>query len=100
MVEVIVHNLMIYVPKDAALKPLQEYQKRGSMVLILLKERQGERAWAVEDPELTLLGRIPMHRAISRGIDAGHPFMQAVPNTPEASAFLHIATQVSHMFRT
>ena len=43
MVEVIVHDLMIYVPKDAALKPLQEYQKRGSMVLILLKERQGER---------------------------------------------------------
>jgi hypothetical protein len=43
MVEVSVHDLMIYVPKDAALKPLQEYQKRGSMVLILLKERQGER---------------------------------------------------------
>jgi RNA polymerase sigma factor (sigma-70 family) len=43
MVEVIVHDLMIYVPKDEALKPLQEYQKRGSMVLILLKERQGER---------------------------------------------------------
>jgi ATP-binding protein involved in chromosome partitioning len=60
---------------------------------------RSEREWAVEAPELTLLGRIPMHRAISHGIDAGHPFMQAVPNTPEAKAFLHIATQVSRMFR-
>jgi ATP-binding protein involved in chromosome partitioning len=60
---------------------------------------RSEREWAVEAPELTLLGRIPLHRAISRGIDAGHPFMQAVPNTPEASAFLHIATQVSRLFR-
>ena len=60
---------------------------------------RSEREWAVEAPKLTLLGRIPMHRAISHGIDAGHPFMQAVPNTPEAKAFLHIATQVSRMFR-
>jgi ATP-binding protein involved in chromosome partitioning len=56
---------------------------------------RSERQWAVGDPTLTLLGRIPMHQAMSRGIDAGHPLMQAVPDTPEARAFQHIAAQVS-----
>jgi len=51
------------------------------------------RNWVVEE-ELERLGRIPMDIAISRGIDAGHPLMQAVPDAPQALAFRNIAAKV------
>ncbi len=31
--------------------------------------------WAIEERQVELLGRIPLNISISRGIDAGHPFM-------------------------
>ncbi len=52
--------------------------------------------WTVEDEELTLLGRIPIDIAISRGINAGHPLVQAVPDAPQALAFRNIAAKVSN----
>ncbi len=36
-----------------------------------------------------------MHVAISRGIDANHPLLQTVSDSPEAAAFRHIAAEVS-----
>jgi ATP-binding protein involved in chromosome partitioning len=56
------------------------------------------RKWLVEDEELERLGRIPMDIAISRGIDAGHPLMQAVPDAPQAKAFLDIAGKIIEKF--
>lgn len=53
------------------------------------------RQWTVGNEALSQLGRIPMAATISRGIDAGHPLMQAVPDAPEAMAFRQIATAVS-----
>ena len=52
------------------------------------------RAWRVQDTDLPLLGRIPMDPAISRGIDAGHPLMQAAPDSPQALAFREVASRV------
>jgi ATP-binding protein involved in chromosome partitioning len=54
-----------------------------------------ERSWNVRGGELPLLGQIPMDIAISRGIDAGHPLVQASPNTAEASVFHEIAAKVA-----
>lgn len=56
---------------------------------------RSERRWAVEDRDLTQLGRVPMDIAISRGIDAGHPLVQAVPNAPEAMIFRDIAAEIT-----
>jgi len=56
---------------------------------------RSEREWAVEGKELNWLGRIPMDIAISRGIDSGHPLMQAVPDAPAAMAFREIAAKVT-----
>jgi hypothetical protein len=39
-----------------------------------------------------------MDLAISRGIDAGHPLMQAVPDAPQAKAFLDIAAKILQKF--
>lgn len=56
---------------------------------------RSDRQWAVQDEKLDLLGRIPMDMAISRGIDAGHPLIEADPNATEAAIFREIATQVA-----
>jgi ATP-binding protein involved in chromosome partitioning len=53
------------------------------------------RQWAVGDAALSQLGQIPMATTISRGIDAGHPLMQAVPDAPEAMAFRQVAAAVA-----
>lgn len=58
-----------------------------------------ERAWAVRDASLPLLGRIPMDSAISRGIDAGHPLVQAAPGSADAAAFGAIAAALETMLR-
>ncbi len=54
-----------------------------------------ERRWNIRADQLPLLGQIPMDIAISRGIDAGHPLVQANPDTAEASVFRAIAAQVA-----
>src|SRR5262249_41506606 len=51
-----------------------------------------ERRWAVQKSDLPLLGQIPMDAAISRAIDAGHPLVQAAPDSADAQAFRDIAT--------
>lgn len=56
---------------------------------------RSERAWAVQAEGLELLGRVPMDLSISRGIDAGHPLMQAAPTSPEALAFRAIAAELA-----
>jgi ATP-binding protein involved in chromosome partitioning len=56
---------------------------------------RSERAWAVEDEELELLGRVPMDIDISRGIDAGHPLLEAAPEAGEAHVFRDIARRVA-----
>jgi ATP-binding protein involved in chromosome partitioning len=59
---------------------------------------RSDRAWGVQDEGLPLLGRVPMDVAISRGIDAGHPLVQAVPDSLQAMAFREIASKVAGMF--
>jgi ATP-binding protein involved in chromosome partitioning len=54
-----------------------------------------ERRWDVQSGELLLLGQIPLDAAISRGIDAGHPLVQAAPDSSDAQAFRDIATRVA-----
>src|SRR5256712_4266322 len=56
---------------------------------------RSQREWAITDSTFERLGRIPMHVAISRGIDANHPLLQTVSDSPEAAAFRHIAAEVS-----
>jgi ATP-binding protein involved in chromosome partitioning len=53
-----------------------------------------ERSWNIRGGELPLLGQIPMDIAISRGIDAGHPLVQANPSSPEARVFREIAAKL------
>jgi ATP-binding protein involved in chromosome partitioning len=53
-----------------------------------------ERRWAVQNGDLPLLGQIPMDAAISRGIDAGHPLVQAAPDSADARAFREIAAKL------
>ncbi len=55
-------------------------------------------AWAVEETQLTQLGRIPLHPAISGSLDENHPLVQAVPDSPEAVTFRQIASKVIRMF--
>ncbi len=50
--------------------------------------------WAVQDEELELLGRIPLDISISKGIDAGHPLIEASPNAREAAVFRDIAWKI------
>jgi ATP-binding protein involved in chromosome partitioning len=54
-----------------------------------------ERRWALRDGELPLLGQIPMDAAISRGIDSGHPLVQAAPSAAEAAEFRAIAAKIA-----
>src|SRR5919199_4930046 len=42
-----------------------------------------------------ILGRIPMDIGISRGIDAGHPLVQATPDAVETALFREIAGQIT-----
>jgi ATP-binding protein involved in chromosome partitioning len=64
----------------------------GEPIEVFTRSQQG---WAIHDTAGEPLGRIPLHNAISRGIDAAHPLLQAVPDAAEAVAFRHIAAQVS-----
>ena len=64
-----------------------------------------ERRWDIQNGELPLLGQIPLDAAISRGIDAGHPLVQAAPDLTDAQAFREIAQRASrfainHLRRT
>jgi ATP-binding protein involved in chromosome partitioning len=52
------------------------------------------RPWAIDDA-LELLGAVPMDAAVSRGIDAGHPLLQAAPGDPQADVFRRIASRLS-----
>ena len=56
---------------------------------------RSERHWSVEDEKLEQLGRIPLDISISRGIDAEHPLLKGVDNSPEAMAFRKIASKVA-----
>ncbi len=51
--------------------------------------------WAIEQREIELLGRIPLNINISRGIDAGHPFMDSADPSDEKAAFREIAEKVA-----
>ncbi|HNP69726.1 MAG TPA: P-loop NTPase [Kouleothrix sp.] len=55
------------------------------------------RQWAVHDTALPQLGRIPMDIAISRGIDAGHPLVQARPDAPDSQVFRTIAATIAQL---
>jgi ATP-binding protein involved in chromosome partitioning len=54
-----------------------------------------DRKWGVQEGDLPLLGQIPMNAAISRAIDAGHPLVQAAPDTRESATFRAIAARVA-----
>ena len=54
--------------------------------------------WGIENEGLPLLGRIPMDINISKGIDAGHPLLEATPDAKEAAAFREIATAILQTF--
>jgi ATP-binding protein involved in chromosome partitioning len=54
-----------------------------------------ERRWTIQNGDLPLLGQIPMDAAISRGIDAGHPLVQAAPDSTDARAFREIAAKLN-----
>jgi ATP-binding protein involved in chromosome partitioning len=58
-----------------------------------------ERRWAVREGDLPLLGQIPMDYAISRGIDAGHPLVQAAPESADAAAFRAIGQRIVERLR-
>jgi ATP-binding protein involved in chromosome partitioning len=51
--------------------------------------------WAIHDEELELLGRVPMDINISKGIDAGHPLIEATPDAREAEVFKEIASKIA-----
>jgi ATP-binding protein involved in chromosome partitioning len=56
---------------------------------------RSQHEWAITGTAFEQLGRIPMHVTISRGIDADHPLLQVVHDSPGAVAFRHIAAEVS-----
>ena len=55
---------------------------------------RSQREWAITDPTFARLGRIPIHVAISRGIDTHHPLLRTGSDSPEAVALRHIAAEV------
>jgi ATP-binding protein involved in chromosome partitioning len=57
---------------------------------------RSKHTWAIEDQALTLLGRVPMDIAISRGIDAGHPLVQAAPDSVGTKIFREIANKIAN----
>jgi ATP-binding protein involved in chromosome partitioning len=56
---------------------------------------RSQREWAITDTVFEQLGRIPLHTSLSRGIDAGHPLLRTIPDSPEAVAFRRLAAEVS-----
>jgi ATP-binding protein involved in chromosome partitioning len=56
--------------------------------------------WGIEHDGLPMLGRIPMDINISKGIDAGHPLLEATPDAKEAAAFREIAERIDEGRRT
>jgi ATP-binding protein involved in chromosome partitioning len=106
--------LMVTTPQDLSLmdtsRSLGLFQRAGVPILGVIENMSsltcphcGEaievfsrsaRQWTVGDQALAQLGSIPMATTISRGIDAGHPLMQAAPDAPEAIAFRQIAAEV------
>ena len=55
------------------------------------------RRWAVQEGALPLLGQIPLDAAISRGIDSGHPLVQAAPEAQDAQIFRAIARRIGQL---
>jgi ATP-binding protein involved in chromosome partitioning len=55
------------------------------------------RRWAVQEGALPLLGQIPLDAAISRGIDSGHPLVQATPDAQDAQIFRAIARRIGQL---
>lgn len=107
--------LVVTTPQDLSLldagRSLKMFHQAGVPVLGVIENMSylncpgcGERIevfhrsnghWAIEDKELELLGRIPMDIAISRGIDAGHPLIEATPEATQAQVFREIAARVA-----
>jgi ATP-binding protein involved in chromosome partitioning len=56
---------------------------------------RSQRQWAIADPACEQLGRIPMHMALSRGVDPGHPLLHSTTDSPEAVAFQRLAAEVA-----
>jgi ATP-binding protein involved in chromosome partitioning len=56
---------------------------------------RSQREWAITDTGCEQLGRIPLHTALSRGVDPGHPLLQNTPDIPEVAAFRRLAAEVS-----
>ena len=56
-------------------------------------DRSGE-DWAVRDAGGPLLGQIPLDIAISRAANTGQPVVIAAPESPQAAAFVALATEV------
>jgi ATP-binding protein involved in chromosome partitioning len=61
--------------------------------------------WAIEERQVELLGRIPLNINISRGIDAGHPFMDTTGSAEMGSedgrsAFQEIARKIVQICAT
>jgi ATP-binding protein involved in chromosome partitioning len=53
---------------------------------------RGGKAWAIENQDLPLLGRIPLNLEISRGIESGRPFMDSADGGK--GVFLNIADEI------
>ncbi len=106
--------LIVTTPQDLSLldagRSLGLFQQAGVPILGLIENmsylhcphcgkpvevfHRSRRKWAIEGNAIKLLGRIPMDSSISKGIDAGHPLVQAVPEAREAKAFLEIAERI------
>lgn len=54
-----------------------------------------QHSWAIRDGGLALIGQIPLDIGISRGIDSGHPLVQADPDAAEALVFHGIASTLA-----
>lgn len=55
---------------------------------------ESEHRWAVQEPDLPILGRIPLARTLSRGIDQDHPLLKTRSPDAEARVFHNIATEI------
>lgn len=67
----------------------------GEPIEVFHRSRQ---KYAIEGDEIEVLGRIPMHIAISQGIDATHPLLQGNAPTAEAEVFQAIAQRIVEKF--
>jgi ATP-binding protein involved in chromosome partitioning len=107
--------VLVTTPQDLSLldvgRSLALFQKAGVPILGVIENMSymicphcgeridvfghSERPWAVTEAGLPTLGQIPMDPRISRGIDSGHPLVQATPGASEAEVFRAIARQVA-----